>query len=168
MLGAVIGIDRNLEMLNLAREAAPIVAKKIGFSNVSFLEGSIESIDAAHIKTSPLITTSSIDIVLSNCVLNLVNPSSREKLLNNIKRVLKPKGRVAISDIVCNKKVPLSLQKDPQLWSGCISGAWQEDEFIQDFKSLGFKQVQYSERQEEPWKVIDGIQFYAVTLVGHL
>ena len=94
----------------------------------------------------PLISDSIIDVVLSNCVLNLVNPSSRQKLLKNIKRVLKPTGRVAISDIVSNKQVPLRLQKDPELWSGCISGAWQEELFLKEFESLGFKDVKYAER----------------------
>jgi len=166
--GGVIGIDRNLEMLKLAKEAAPVVAKRIGFSNVSFFEGSIESLDAPQVNNSPLIANSLIDVVLSNCVLNLVNPSNRQALLSNIKRVLKPGGRVAISDIVSNHPIPLSMQKDPELWSGCISGAWQEDEFLEDFRSLGFKDVSYPERTQEPWRVVEGIEFRAVTLTGHL
>ena len=84
------------------------------------------------------------------------------------KRVLRPNGRVAISDIVSNRPVPISLQQDPDLWSGCISGAWQEDEFLLAFESIGFKEVNYAERAEAPWKVIDNIEFRSVTLVGHL
>ena len=167
-LGSVIGIDRNLKMLKLAREAAPLVAQRIGFSNVTFLEGSIEALDKPQVDNSPLIANNSIDVVLSNCVLNLVNPSQRQRLLSNIKRVLKPNGRVAISDIVSNRPVPLSLQKDPDLWSGCISGAWQEDHFLKDFQSMGFKDVHFADRTESPWKVIKDIEFRAVTLVGHL
>ncbi len=166
--GSVIGIDRNEEMLNLAREANSEVAKNIGFKNVCFLEGAIESLDAIQSDQQPLIANSVIDVVLSNCVLNLVNPSARKAMLANIKRVLKPYGRVAISDIVSNIRVPLSLQKDPDLWSGCISGAWQEDEFIEDFQMIGFKDVHYSDRTKEPWRVVDGIEFRSVTLVGHL
>tara|TARA_B100000029_G_scaffold187228_1_gene184588 strand:- start:133 stop:927 length:795 start_codon:yes stop_codon:yes gene_type:complete len=167
-LGSVIGIDRNLKMLRIAREAAPLVAKRIGFSNVTFIKGAIESLDEPQIDTSPLIANQSIDVVLSNCVLNLVNPSKRQALIANIKRVLRPNGRVAISDIVSNRPVPISLQQDPDLWSGCISGAWQEDEFLLAFESIGFKEVNYAERAEAPWKVIDNIEFRSVTLVGHL
>ncbi len=166
--GTVIGIDRNTEMLKLARTFAPIVSEKIGYSNVRFLEGSIESLETLQNDGKPLIEDSCIDIVLSNCVLNLVNFSQRERLLKNIERVLKEEGRVAISDIISSKKVPLELQKNPDLWSGCISGAWEESEFLEAFRSLGFKQVKYSERSEEPWKVIDDIEFRAVTLTAHL
>ena len=166
--GEVIGIDRNQKMLTLARNAAPKVAKKLGFSNVSFYEGEIEFIDKIEINNSRVISNSMIDIVLSNCVLNLVNPSNRNTLLENIRKVLKPSGRVAISDIVSNHSVPLSLQKDPELWSGCISGAWQEDKFLEDFRALGFQDVCFADRSNTPWKIVDGIEFRAVTLIGHL
>ena len=106
--------------------------------------------------------------VLSNCVLNLVNPSARDRLLDNIRRVLAPGGRVAISDIVCDQPVPLHLQQDADLWSGCISGAWEEQAFLDAFRSLGFEQVAYADRSVEPWKVVEGIAFRAVTLVGVL
>ena len=116
----------------------------------------------------PLVADASLDVVLSNCVLNLVNPSARQRLLSNIRRVLAPGGRVAISDIVCDQPVPLALQQDPELWSGCISGAWLEPAFLDDFRSLGFEQVRYADRSESPWRVVDGIEFRAVTLVGEL
>ena len=80
----------------------------------------------------------------------------------------KKRAPVAISDIVSDRPVPLSLQKDPELWSGCISGAWQEDNFLKDFQSIGFQNVHYVDRSESPWKVIEDIEFRAVTLVGHL
>ena len=120
--GTVIGIDRNVEMLELAKKAAPVVGEKIGFSNVTFIKGAIESLDEKQSDKSPLIPDSSIDLVISNCVLNLINPSNRNKLLRNIQRVLRTGGRLAISDIVSNKKGPLALQQDADLWSGCISG----------------------------------------------
>jgi SAM-dependent methyltransferase len=107
-------------------------------------------------------------VVLSNCVLNLVNPSARDRLLANIRRVLAPGGRVAISDIVCDQVVPLRLQQDPDLWSGCISGAWQEQAFLEAFEALGFEQVRYADRSDQPWRVVEGIEFRAVTLVGAL
>ncbi|HGY5534703.1 MAG TPA: methyltransferase domain-containing protein [Prochlorococcus sp.] len=166
--GAVIGVDRNIEMLNLARQAAPVVAERIGFANVRFVEGAIEALDALQSDGAPLITDRTIDVVLSNCVLNLVNPSARQALLANIRRVLRPEGRVAISDIVCDKPVPLVLQQDPELWSGCISGAWQEESFLDDFRALGFKKVHYADRSDQPWRVVEGIEFRSVTLVGQL
>ncbi len=90
--------------------------------------------------------------MLSNCVLNLVKPSQRKRLLDNILRVLRPEGRVSISDIVSNVEVPFSLQKDPDLWSGCISGAWHENQLIYDFQGLAFKDVKLSDRSSNPWK----------------
>ena len=166
--GQVIGIDRNADMLALSRSAAPVVAEQIGYSNVCFFEGAIEALDAVDAQGHPLVADSSIDVVLSNCVLNLVNPSARELLLKNIRRVLRPEGRVAISDIVCDRPVPLALQEDAELWSGCISGAWLEEAFLEDFRALGLEQVQYAERSEMPWRVVEGIEFRAVTLTGAL
>ena len=64
--------------------------------------------------------------------------------------------------------VPLRLQQDPDLWSGCISGAWQEQAFLEAFEALGFEQVRYADRSEQPWRVVEGIEFRAVTLVGAL
>ena len=166
--GAVLGVDRNADMLALSRGAAPVVAERIGYSNVRFVEGAIEALDASGPDGAPLIADASVDLVLSNCVLNLVNPSARVRLLANIRRVLRPGGRVAISDIVCDRPVPLALQQDPELWSGCISGAWEEQAFLDDFAALGFENVAYADRSEQPWKVVEGIEFRAVTLVGAL
>ena len=164
----MIGVDRNVEMLNLARQAAPVVAERIGFANVRFVEGAIEALEAPQVDGAPLIADRSIDVVLSNCVLNLVNPADRQNLLANIRRVLRPGGRLAVSDIVCDKPVPLALQQDPELWSGCISGAWQEEAFLQDFRALGFEKVSYADRSDQPWQVVEDIEFRAVTLVGQL
>ena len=166
--GKVIGIDQNPDMLSLSRSAIKHVSGKIGFSNTEFLEGSIENLDELNKDLKPLVKDKSIDIILSNCVLNLVNPQSRNNLLRNIKRVLKDDGRIAISDIVSNKKVPLRLQNDNDLWTGCISGAWYEPEFLNDFKEIGFKNLEFAERSNEPWKVIEDIEFRTVTLVGNI
>ena len=166
--GKVIGVDQNKDMLNLSRGSIEYVADKIGYKNAEFIEGSIEKLDELNNQNEPIIKSSSIDIILSNCVLNLVSPESRSNLLKNIKRVLRPHGRIAISDIVSNKKVPLSLQNDPDLWSGCISGAWYEPELISDFQEIGFKNLKFAERSSEPWKIIENIEFRTVTLVGNI
>ncbi|MEB3254512.1 MAG: SAM-dependent methyltransferase, partial [Synechococcus sp.] len=83
-------------------------------------------------------------------------------------RVLAPGGRVAISDIVCDRPVPERLQQDPELWSGCISGAWQEQAFLEAFQDLGFREVRYADRSDQPWREVEDIAFRAVTLVGVL
>ena len=160
--GRVVGVDRNADMLALSRGAAPVVAEAIGYSNVEFREGAIEALESSGTDGVPLVADASVDVVLSNCVLNLVNPSARDRLLDNIRRVLAPGGRVAISDIVCDQPVPLHLQQDADLWSGCISGAWEEQAFLDAFRSLGFEQVAYADRSVEPWKVVEGIAFRAV------
>jgi len=166
--GKVIGVDQNTDMLNLSRNSIKEFSQKTGFQNTEFIEGSIEKLDELDKNKKPIIRTSSIDIILSNCVLNLVNPKLRGDLLKNIKRVLKDGGRIAISDIVSNKKVPNRLKNDPELWSGCISGAWYEPELISDFKSLGFKNLKFAERSKEPWKIIEDIEFRTVTITGNL
>jgi len=166
--GKVIGVDQNPDMLNLSRDSIKAFSRKLGFQNVEFIKGSIEKLDELDKNKEPIIQTSSIDIILSNCVLNLVNPKSRNNLLANIKRVLKDSGRISISDIVSNKKVPIRLQKDPDLWSGCISGAWYEPELLSDFKNLGFKNLKFAEKSENPWKIIEDIEFRTVTLTGNL
>ncbi|MFM8524706.1 MAG: methyltransferase domain-containing protein [Cyanobacteriota bacterium] len=163
--GRVIGLDRNDEMLALSRSAAPQVAATIGWANVSFRRAAIEQLDQ-DLDGEALLADGSVDVVLSNCVLNLVNPQARPQLLQEIRRVLRPGGRVAISDIVSDQPVPLALQQDSTLWSGCISGAWQEDAFLADFRALGFEDVCYVDRSETPWQVVDGIAFRSVTLVG--
>ena len=78
--GAVIGVDRNADMLELARAAAPLVAERVGYGNVHFVEGAIEALDSPSPAGEPLVATASVDVVLSNCVLNLVNPSARTAL----------------------------------------------------------------------------------------
>ena len=164
--GWVTGVDRNASMLALSREAAARVAEAIGYANVRFLDGAIEALDAPGSDGAPLVADASVDVVLSNCVLNLVNPSARDRLLGNIQRVLAPGGRVAISDIVCDRPVPRHLQEDPELWSGCISGAWQEEAFLEAFRQRGFQDVRYADRSLDPWRELEGIAFRAVTLVA--
>src|SRR5438067_1030477 len=148
--GKVIGVDMTDEMLEVARRNAPIVADRIGYANVEFRKGRIQDLaldlekfdqelkkkpitDAASFLRAdelaeelrvkhPLIATDSIDVVVSSCVLNLVEPKSKPQLFGEIFRVLKKGGGAGISDIVSAEVVPAELQNDPQLRSGCISG----------------------------------------------
>lgn len=193
--GRVIGIDCNAEMLALARKYQREMAEKLGYANVEFRCGMIQDLRldldrlAEHLERapirdaqdwlrlrqieqqlrdeSPLIADASIDCVVSNCVLNLVRPSDRRQLLSEVFRVLKPGGRAAISDIVCDRDVPLELQRDPELWSGCLSGAFREDEFLRAFEGAGFHGIRIAKREAQPWRVVAGIEFRAVTVLAY-
>jgi SAM-dependent methyltransferase len=153
--GKVIGVDMTDEMLEVARRNAPIVAERIGFSNVEFRKGLIQELPVAD---------KSIDVVVSNCVLNLVDNSAKKKLFLEIHRVLKDTGRAVISDIVSDKGVPEAMQADPELWSGCVSGAFREDLFVEAFKDAGFRSVRLLKRDDEPWQRAQGIEFRSVTV----
>ncbi len=190
--GRVIGIDFNEPMLKLARKHQPAIAATLGYSNVEFRRGRIQDLQLdldrldqlladEPIRTSrdwlaiepkleqlralsPLVDSESVDVVVSNCVLNLVQQSDREQLFDEVFRVLKPGGRAVISDIVSSNDVPLALQRDANLWSGCVSGAFREDLFGRAFEEAGFVGIELLARQAEPWQVIDGIEFRSLTL----
>ena len=192
--GKVIGVDVNSDMLELARSHQPGVAEKIGHDNVEFKRGRIQdlalgldqlTIEMQSIETAgsegalnivqlqddmranrPMIPDNSVDCVVSNCVLNLVKPNDRLQLFREIFRVLKPGGRAAISDIVSDEDVPTEMQNDPTLWSGCISGAWREDRFVDEFTKAGFEGCKIDKRQEEPWQTVNGIEFRSVTILA--
>ena len=99
-------------------------------------------------------------------VSNLIHPPDRGQLLIEVYRVLKPDGRLASSDIVADRIIPETLQRDPELWSGCVSGALHEDLFLQTFKDAGFHNIQVVRRQSEPWRVIDDIEFRSMTVMS--
>ncbi|MBF0447383.1 MAG: methyltransferase domain-containing protein [Magnetococcales bacterium] len=192
--GRVIGVDLNDDMLALARHYQGQIAEKLGEDRVCFHKGRIQdlalSLDrvAAYLATnpvtdlagadafdswcsqqrtkSPLIQNDSVDLVISNCVLNLVDDAQKRQLIQEIHRVVKPGGRIAISDIVSDVVVPDYLKSDPELWSGCISGAFEESEFIRLFREAGFTAVAYDKWDEKPWQVVEGIEFRSVTLVA--
>ena len=190
--GRVIGVDMNPEMLALARGAAPKLAETLGYANVEFREGRIQdlatdptaiaaylrerSVDSAQDalafesyvaqqrRNSPLVASNSVDVVVSNCVLNLVSPEDKAELFREIFRVTKVGGRVVISDIVCDEDVPQDMQDDPELWSGCISGAYREDAFLEAFTDVGFYGIRVLKRDVEPWRTVNGIEFRSVTI----
>ena len=190
--GRVIGVDCNDEMLNLAREYQSVVGDRIGFHNVEFRKGKIQDLRldlerferflAEHpVRTSsdwlraeehanslrlsnPLVADGSVDVVVSNCVLNLVRNDDRRLLFDEIFRVLKPGGRAVISDIVSSDDVPPELQDDAKLWSGCISGAFREDRLLEAFESAGFHGVEILERQSEPWTRVGPLEFRSLTV----
>ena len=190
--GTVIGVDMNDDMLQLARESAPVVAETIGFDNVHFKKGKIQELaidrdavdrfladnpvtDEASLRDleaflnrmraeQPMIADKSIDVVVSNCVLNLVAPEEKPILFDELFRVLKPGGRAVISDIVSDQEVPLELQQDAELWSGCLSGALTLSDFLQAFEDAGLEDIRLLSVQSEPWQTVEGIEFRSVTV----
>ena len=190
--GKVIGVDMTDDMLEVARRNAPIVAERLGYANVEFRKGRIqdlrldlEILDAELKKypitnantflraqelaedlriKHPLVETGSVDVVVSNCVLNLVESQDKQQLFQEIFRVLRKGGRAVISDIVSDEDVPDAMQQDPTLWSGCISGALREDLFLKAFEDAGFYGIRLLKRDVQPWQTVQGIEFRSVTL----
>jgi arsenite methyltransferase len=164
--GRVIGIDFNPAMLTLANKHKNEVAKKIGWQNVEFRSGKIQDLKK-DLDGRPLVGNESVDVIVSNCVLNLVRTEEKTALFREMHRVLRKGGRAAISDIVSDEVVPEDLQKDPELWSGCISGAFEERAFLRAFEEAGFYGIKIEKRDETPWRVVRGIEFRSVTVVAY-
>jgi len=97
-------------------------------------------------------------------VLNLVDGHEKPKLFAEIFRVLKRGGRAVISDIVSDEPVPEHLQNDPELWSGCISGALTEQGFLEAFQQAGFHGIELVKFETQPWRTVEGIEFRSVTV----
>lgn len=193
--GYVIGVDCNQDMLQLARKHQATVASRIGCDNVSFRCGMIQDLQldlevyAQELKgvdqegvagilrrrqleqrlriEQPLVASDSVDCVVSNCVLNLVKPDDRRRLFAEIFRVLKNGGRAAISDIVSDEYPSTEMQKNPELWSGCISGAWREDDFVNEFERAGFHAMRIEKWESQPWQTVEGIEFRSLTVVAY-
>lgn len=129
--GHVIGVDMTPEMVQLARKNA----RASGYTNVEFRLGEIEHIPAAD---------SSIDVIISNCVINL--SPDKEQVFKEAYRVLKPGGRLAISDVVATAPLPRKIKEDLRLIAGCVGGA----EYVEDIKAMlqkvGFKDIKLTPR----------------------
>jgi arsenite methyltransferase len=121
--GFVYGLDMTHEMLALARSNQA----RAGATNVEFLEGDIESI--------PL-PDESVDVIISNCVINLA--ADKAKVLREAYRVLRPGGRLAVSDVVARREVPAGIRRSAELWMGCVAGALHETEYAALMKAAGF------------------------------
>ena len=190
--GKVIGVDMNDTMIALAEKYKGEMAEKIGHANVEFRKGRIQDLglswhkaqaflDANPIadvegvakyeaecerlrREEPLIESDSVDVIVSNCVLNLVATEQKKQLFNEMFRVLKKGGRCVISDIVCDEDPTQKILDDGDLWSGCISGAFREDLFVKMFVDAGFHGVEILKREEQPWQTIDGVEFRSMTV----
>jgi len=193
--GKVIGVDFNPPMLELARKYQKTIGDKLGYHNVEFRRGKIQDLrtdldlvegylqqnpirsvaDMARFgaleetlrQKQPLIADESIDVIVSNCVLNLVRPEDKRQLFSEMYRVLRRGGRVVISDIVSDETVPDHLAEDPDLWSACVSGAFQEEEFFAAFQEAKFYGIQIEELRSEPYQTVEGIEFRAITVTAY-
>ncbi|MGH7817091.1 MAG: methyltransferase domain-containing protein [Candidatus Binatia bacterium] len=193
--GKVIGVDFNPPMLALARKHQKSIGERLGYHNVDFRRGRIQDLranlelvdryladnpvgsvaDLARLQEfenqmrheQPLIADESIDVIVSNCVLNLVRPEDKKQLFAEMYRVLKRGGRIAISDIVSDEPVPEHLANDADLWSACVSGAFQEEEFLRAFEEAKFHGIQIDEISAEAYQTVEGIEFRAVTVTAY-
>jgi ubiquinone/menaquinone biosynthesis C-methylase UbiE len=125
--GRVIGVDMTPEMIERARENAI----QGGYLNVEFRQGEIEALP---------VEDGSVDVVLSNCVINLV--PDKAKVFREMHRVLKPGGHFSISDIVTYGPVPDLIRQDMALWSGCIAGAMDRDAYLKIIENCGYRDIQ--------------------------
>lgn len=125
--GKVVGVDFTPEMIRRARQNA----EKLGFNNVEFRQGDIEDLP---------VSDNSVDVVVSNCVLNLV-PDKR-RVFAEILRTLRPGGHFSISDIVLSGDLPDSLRQSAELYAGCVSGAIQQEAYLGLIREAGFQNIQ--------------------------
>jgi SAM-dependent methyltransferase len=133
--GKVIGVDMTPEMLEKARENA----QKGSFSNVEFRLGEIENLPVAD---------GAVDIIISNCVINLV--PDKDRVFSEAFRVLKPGGRIMVSDIVLTKELPDFIKENMAAYVGCISGAIIKDDYLNAIKKAGFKDVEIMDEVNFP------------------
>jgi ubiquinone/menaquinone biosynthesis C-methylase UbiE len=148
--GKAYGLDMTDEMLALANENK----KKSGLTNVEFLKGEIESI--------PL-PDNTVDVIISNCVINL--SADKDKVLREAFRVLKPGGRLAVSDVVTKGEIDPKIRQSVMLWVGCVAGALEDVEYRQKLANAGFEQIEMEPtrvyRSEEAKEILaqEGIDF---------
>jgi SAM-dependent methyltransferase len=129
--GRVIGLDMTPDMIKLARRNA----KKVGASNVEFRYGEMEDI--------PL-PDESVDVIISNCVINL--SPDKDSVFSEAYRVLRPGGRMSVSDIVVDGELPQPLRDSLDVWAGCIAGALAESDYLSKIRAAGFEEIEILSR----------------------
>jgi len=129
--GRAIGVDMTPEMLALARRNAVQFLATTGLANVEFREGKIENLP---------VNDASVDVVISNCVINL--SPDKPRVFREVRRVLKPGGRMIVSDIVLNRPLAPSARDDAGLYAACIAGAMLREEYLQAIRDAGFRNVE--------------------------
>jgi arsenite methyltransferase len=122
--GKAIGVDMNESMIRRAKEAA----EEYGFKNVEFRLGEIEEMP---------VEDATVDAIISNCVINL--SPDKEQVFREAHRVLKPGGRITVSDIVTEGVMPEEIRKDLDSWASCVSGALPQEKYLKDIEAAGFQ-----------------------------
>ncbi len=148
--GRVIGIDMLDEMLELARQAAEEVSGKLGYSNIEVRKGLLESLPLAD---------RSVDVVISNCVINLTE--DKRRTFEEILRVLRPGGRLVVADVCCDEELPLEIRYNEKLRGECLGGALRQDELIGLLEDVGFSGITVLKRF--PYREVRGHRFYSLT-----
>src|ERR1700730_15266349 len=147
--GKAYGLDMTDEMLTLARANQT----KAGVKNVEFLRGTMENIPLPN---------DSVDVIISNCVINL--SGDKDQVLREAVRVLKPGGRLAVSDVVVRREGPVDVRKSMELWVGCIAGALEETEYKEKLSAAGFGSVEVEPTRI--YQVEDAREFLIAAGVG--
>ena len=142
--GKAYGLDMTDEMLALARENQ----RKAGLANVEFLKGEIENIPLPY---------NSVDVIISNCVINL--SADKDRVLAEAFRVLKPGGRLAVSDVVVRGEVPAAIRRSVELWIGCVAGALEDEEYRRKLGKAGFEAIEVEPTRV--YRVEDAREFLA-------
>ena len=159
--GSVVGVDMTAEQLAVAREHLAFHAEQFGYANVSFLEGTIEALEALPLEPG------SFDVVVSNCVLNL--STDKAAVLQGVKRLLKPGGEMYFSDVYVDRRLPEAVRRDPVLYGECLGGALYWNDFLRLAKGAGFpdprlvsdRELQITEPALAP--LVGEARFYAAT-----
>ncbi len=152
--GMVLGVDMTPDMLRFATDARPSVAERLGYDNISFLRGLLEHLP---------VESDSVDAVISNCVINL--SPEKLKVFSEITRVLKPGGRVVVSDIVSQSPLPPEIRFNPRLKGECIAGALTEKKLLATLAKLGFVGIEIL--QKNAWRTVDEVNFDTLTVRAH-
>ncbi|MCU7934933.1 MAG: methyltransferase domain-containing protein [Candidatus Thiodiazotropha sp. (ex Dulcina madagascariensis)] len=152
--GKVIGIDMTDSMLEKAGEFKKEVARNLAYDVVEFRKGTIEEIP---------IDDKSVNVVVSNCVLNL--SPDKDKVFGEINRILADNGKVVISDIVSDRDIAEEDQQNEQLWSECYTGAMSVSKLLDAFSESGF--VGLTQLDEKPWKEVAGYSLGSLTLEAY-
>lgn len=147
--GYVIGVDMTTEMLAQARTNQA----KMGMENVEFRLGEIEHLPVAD---------NSVDVILSNCVINL--SPDKPQVFREAFRVLKSGGRFAVSDIVADGPLPEEFERNMAAWAGCVAGAMDQQDYIEELRRMGFVDVEISGRQTDPEQMAEYLAAQGVEL----
>ena len=159
--GKVFGIDMTDNMLKIAIENKAEFIKKVGYDNMLFLKGYIEDIQSTNINNN------TIDLVVSNCVLNL--SPNKLKVLKEVYNCLKEGGEFYFSDVYSDRRIPEEIQQHKELWGECVSGALYIEDFIRYCHKVGFQDPRIIEKREfkihndKLRNIVKDITFYSIT-----